>query len=101
MEESRFPKIVLNCSQRGEKREREIVDDPGDAGKIYEIGTGNNAQTIDLRRRKRRVKNLFRTFANKRNAIEELNIHKEKLLTFYRSSTIFRMGIGDTSKQNS
>ena len=46
MEESKFPKAVLNYSPRG-KREGGF---PRDAGEIYEVVIGNNAQTTECRR---------------------------------------------------
>ena len=42
-EENIFPNEIFNYSQRG----KEIVDDPGDAGEIYEAGTGYNALTME------------------------------------------------------
>ena len=41
MEEIRFPKVVLNRVQEGKRK-----NNPGEAGEIWEGGTGNNAQTM-------------------------------------------------------
>ena len=35
----------MSCYEEREQK----YDDPGDTGKIYEVGTGNNSQTVGSR----------------------------------------------------
>ena len=42
MEKSKFSKAVQEGEEKG--------DDPGDYGKMYEHGTGNNVQNMEWRR---------------------------------------------------
>ena len=51
MEESSFPKAQLNQSSKRKEKE----DDPGYVGEFYEIGKGNNSQTMK-RKRKFKIK---------------------------------------------
>ena len=53
----RFVEAVLHYSPIGKRKD----EDPGDAGEIYEVGTGKNSQTME--RKSTRINNLIINFS--------------------------------------